>query len=346
MKKIYYSIALLSLVVVSCKDDDRTTLSESATAVEVALENKVEGITLNSSMNDEPALNFSWKAFTPAVATPVGYRIVFENAAGEQTFTSVLSETERSIKASDLNAIAQQLGAKAGQSVQLKARVQAIVGANKILAQSEIFTINTNAYSLLIVPSQWGIVGGFTGWAAPDIPFWRVTGEDAQNRPGELVAYVTLPEGDDSSREFKFRKDSDWNGSDLGDKDTDGTLGKEDNINKNKKFGAGKYRIFFNPEALTYTMEAFSWGLVGSAVNDWGNTGPDTPLTYNGELDAWEAKNVTFTTGEFKIRLNNEWKNDKGGKDGKITGDNIPVEAGIYDFSISFTEGTYTLTKK
>ena len=86
-------------------------------------------------------------------------------------------------------------------------------------------------------------------------------------------------------------------------------------------------------------------GLVGSAINDWGSAGPDTPLTYlgNGQYEV----NVTFTDGEFKFRENNDWAMNYGdnGADGTldVNGENIAVTAGDYLVSVNWLDMTYTL---
>ena len=59
-----------------------------------------------------------------------------------------------------------------------------------------------------------------------------------------------------------------------------------------------------------FSMFPDNLGLVGSAVNDWGSSGPDTPLIYfgNGQYETL----VTFLDGEFKFRDNNDWTNNWG----------------------------------
>ncbi|SNR39001.1 protein of unknown function [Lutibacter agarilyticus] len=87
------------------------------------------------------------------------------------------------------------------------------------------------------------------------------------------------------------------------------------------------------------------WGIVGSATpNGWG--GPDIPMTFNVDLDIWEAT-VEFTDGEVKFRENNDWANNYGdnGIDGSLEagGANIPVSAGYYSVSLNLNTQTYTL---
>ena len=85
-------------------------------------------------------------------------------------------------------------------------------------------------------------------------------------------------------------------------------------------------------------------GLVGSAINDWGNE-PDTPLIYlgNGQYEV----NVTFTDGEFKFRENNDWSLNYGDDGADFTldpnGANIAVIAGVYLVSVNWLDMTYAL---
>ena len=86
-------------------------------------------------------------------------------------------------------------------------------------------------------------------------------------------------------------------------------------------------------------------GIVGSAVNNWGGSGPDTPLVYQGN-GIYEAY-VTFIDGELKFRDNNDWAYNWGdtGADGILdqNGDNIVVVAGVYLVTVNWFDMTYTL---
>ncbi|MBE0424751.1 MAG: SusF/SusE family outer membrane protein, partial [Lutibacter sp.] len=87
-----------------------------------------------------------------------------------------------------------------------------------------------------------------------------------------------------------------------------------------------------NSSALTYTIEAYTWGLVGDATtNGW--DGPDMPMAYDSFSDTWKAI-VTLKTGEMKFRFNNDWGLNYGdtGADGTLEngGANIAVTAGNY----------------
>ncbi len=184
-----------------------------------------------------------------------------------------------------------------------------------------------------IEPSTWGIKGsGYAGWGGsfPDAVFYTTS------TPGELVTYVTLIDG-----EIKLRENNAWD-NDFGDNGTDGTL---EPGGTNIPVTAGTYKITFSPDNATYNIEAFSWGLVGSATpNGW--NGPDAKFYYDYTTDTFKV-GVKLIDGEIKFRLNNAWDVGFGdtGADGSLDagGDNIAVTAGYYNITLDLNNNTYTL---
>lgn len=181
--------------------------------------------------------------------------------------------------------------------------------------------------------SSWGIIGSaYNNWGAyPDAPFYTT------DQANIFVAYVTLLDG-----EIKFRENNDW-GNNFGDDGADGTL--EAN-GANIAVTAGTYKIVLDLNANTYTLELFSWGIVGSAWNDWGNAGPDAKFYYDYTTDTFKV-GVKLQDGEFKFRLNNDWGTNFGdsGADGTLdaAGDNIVVTAGYYMVTLDLNNNTYTI---
>lgn len=202
--------------------------------------------------------------------------------------------------------------------------------------------IDFNALTYTVSPvDSWGLVGSATpnGWGGPDVPFYL-----NKSNVTEFIAYATLIEG-----EFKIRKDNDW-AVNYGDDGADGTL---ESGGSNIVVEAGTYKIVFNPEAKTYTIEEHSWGLVGSATpNEW--NGPDVVLTPDISMEnVWKATNVALQAGEIKFRLNNDWGVNYGddGADGSLEagGANITVEEGTYNIMLDLSDSnapTYTLEKQ
>ena len=186
-----------------------------------------------------------------------------------------------------------------------------------------------------IEKSDWGIVGSAAndwGNAGPDLPLYTTSASNV------FVAYVNLKDG-----AMKFRENNDWTNN-FGDTGADGTLdaGGDDIV----VTAAGDYKIVLDLNNNTYTIEEYSWGIVGSAWNDWGNAGPDAKLFYDYETDTFKV-GVKLMDGAMKIRFNNAWDVNFGdtGADGTLEagGDDIITTAGFYMLTVNFNDNTYTL---
>jgi hypothetical protein len=212
----------------------------------------------------------------------------------------------------------------------LKVKVESRLAPGRSIT-SQVMSVNATAYtSFLDLSTTWGVVGsGYNNWGAfPDAPFFST------KNANELVAYVTLIDGF-----IKFRENNDW-ANNFGDNGNDGTL---DSGGSDIPVTAGNYKIIFNTQNNTYSITEFSWGIVGSAYNDWGNAGPDFPFTYDDATDQWRAV-VKLQDGAFKIRKNNDWGLNYGdtGADGTLeeNGTDITVTSGKYQITFNETELT------
>ena len=97
---------------------------------------------------------------------------------------------------------------------------------------------------------------------------------------------------------------------------------------------------------LTVLDLSTTWGVVGSAANNWGAT-PDLPF-FKTDVDGVLVAYVNLTDGEFKFRENNDWGNNLGSDSatgGAVTsnGGNIPVSAGSYKIGLDLNNMTYTI---
>lgn len=94
-------------------------------------------------------------------------------------------------------------------------------------------------------------------------------------------------------------------------------------------------------------IEMSSWGIVGSAANDWGAT-PDIPF-YTTETPDVIVSYANLIAGEIKFRENNTWGGDLGDAtlDGILDADpdnNIVIaEAGSYKVTINLSDNSYTI---
>jgi len=97
---------------------------------------------------------------------------------------------------------------------------------------------------------------------------------------------------------------------------------------------------------LTVLDLSTTWGVVGSAANNWGAT-PDLPF-WKTDTDGVLVAYVNLIDGEIKFRENNDWANNYGSDSstgGTITqgGGNITVTAGSYKITLNFNDNTYAI---
>ncbi|MBL7474019.1 SusF/SusE family outer membrane protein [Robertkochia sediminum] len=196
-------------------------------------------------------------------------------------------------------------------------------------------TLDTNSGAYTIEPFTIGVVGSaYNDWggAGPDAPLYYDYTTDT------FKAGVQLMEG-----EMKLRVNNDW-AVNYG-ADAEGNI-TEDNI----PVAAGHYLITLDLNNNTIAVaETTTYGVVGSAFNDWGGAGPDAALTEI-QPGIFYADGVMLLDGEMKFRVNNDWGVNYGdtGVDGilDLDGDNIATTAGTYRVMVDFTDSsapTYTL---
>lgn len=333
--KYLLSLFVLTGIIFSCSDDEYTLLDGTAQAPTLAVSGETTQVLLSENA-DQEALTFNWNevVFNVNVA-PVSY--ILEVAAGGTDFAAptVLQNsgaTSFTMTVGQLNARAVAAGILPETQGSLDFRVIARIGEsdNSDLV-SQTITISVTPYTDEIdISTTWGVVGSATpnGWDGPDIPFWQ-TGDD-----NVFVAYANLVDG-----EIKFRENNDWTNNYGG---SGGNLvAGGDNI----PVTAGKYKITINLNNLTYNIETWSLGIVGSATpNGW--DGPDVVLNFDPSSDQFRAI-VNLADGEMKFRLNNDWGMNWGddGADGTLEpgGANIVVAAGKYVVTVNMNDMTYEL---
>ena len=186
-----------------------------------------------------------------------------------------------------------------------------------------------------------GLVGGGDGPGPqpPAVTGWNIIGLNgdwendvlATEDNGVWTAYITA-EGD---TEFKWRKDGAW------EEDYGGVFVALDEPfaavagGANIKIGAGFWKVVLNTNDLTITISNGQvWSLIG--VN--GNWDADIDMVLT---DGKWVSPVTKIAGEFKIRENHAWKNDRGGS---FTAVGEPFEAVAGGGNINVPEGNYVVT--
>ncbi|MDP3914482.1 MAG: SusE domain-containing protein [Bacteroidota bacterium] len=110
----------------------------------------------------------------------------------------------------------------------------------------------------------------------------------------------------------------------------------------------GWVKLNADTKALTYSMEAYMIGLVGSATpNAWNS--PDQKMDYDAATGTWKIT-LDLVDGEIKFRLNDGWAWNLGGTPDNLTqgGANIAVSAGNYTITLTIikdTTGTFKIVK-
>ena len=103
---------------------------------------------------------------------------------------------------------------------------------------------------------------------------------------------------------------------------------------------SGWHKLTANIKALTYTLDPYMIGLVGSATpNGWNS--PDQKMDYDPQTGTWKIT-ITLVDGDIKFRLNDAWGWNLGGTSAKLehNGANIPVTAGKYTITLTITNAT------
>lgn len=325
-------LALL-IVGVACEEEPMVVINEDFNTA-VSLDNN--DIVLDEALEGVEVLKVSWTEPDFGYNAAAEYNVLIDLASGDFSAPEVVNAGqafEKSFKTEELNKIILNLGAEPDVETALQVRVD-IKLSNQYSKPSEAMDLTATAYSgVLDLTTPWGVVGSATpnGWGdGPDTPFFKT------DEAGVHVAYITMTDG-----EWKIRRDNDWTVN-YGSNANDGNLQQD---GANIPATAGTYRILFDENALTYVIEPYTWGLVGSATpNGW--DGPDFPLSYDSCSDTWRGV-LKLESGEWKIRKNNDWSVNYGdtGLDGilEASGDNIPVDSGYYQIIVDFNTLIYTI---
>ena len=332
--KLTYVTALFAFMQ-SCDDVERVYYNDAA---ETVLSLSDNNLILSEDNGANEILTLTWSDPDYGFDAAALYSVQMDVQGGDFSnpqIISVGSSLEKTFTVEELNAKLLSLSMTPAEEGVAVIRIKATLSEYQEIFSNTV-NLNVTPYSsLLDLSTNLGVVGSATpgGWGnenIPDLKFYTTGTTDV------YVAYVTLRNG-----EIKFRNNNDWS-ENWGDDGNDGTL---DSYGANIPVSAGTYKIEVNFSSMTYTMEAYSWGLVGSATpNQW--NGPDLMLNYNSYQDDWRAV-VTLGEGEVKFRFNNDWGLNYGddGADGSMeaNGANISVSSGHYLVSMNLNTQSYSM---
>ena len=338
MKKIIYKLTYLTALfafIFSCDDVERVYYNDAA---ETVLSLSDDNLVLNEENAANEILTLTWTEPDFGFSAAALYSVQIDVQGGDFSNPQIISvggAFDKTFTVEELNAKLLSLSMLPNEEGVASFRIKATLSEYQEIYSNTVNITVTPYSSLLDLSTSLGVVGSATpgGWGNEnilDLPFYTTATTNV------YVAYVTLRNG-----EIKFRNNNDWS-ENWGDDGADGTL---DSYGANIAVSAGTYKIEVNFSSMTYTMEEYSWGIVGSATtNGWG--GPDMMFHYNSFQDDWRAV-VTLGDGEVKFRFNNDWGVNYGddGADGTIeaNGANIAVSAGHYLVTMNLNTQSYTM---
>ena len=338
MKKIIYKLTYLTALfafIYSCDDVERVYYNDAA---ETVLSFSDDNLVLNEENAANEILTLTWTEPDFGFSAAALYSVQIDVQGGDFSNPQIISvggAFDKTFTVEELNAKLLSLSMLPNEEGVASFRIKATLSEYQEIYSNTVNITVTPYSSLLDLSTSLGVVGSATpgGWGNEnilDLPFYTTATTNV------YVAYVTLRNG-----EIKFRNNNDWS-ENWGDDGADGTL---DSYGANIAVSAGTYKIEVNFSSMTYTMEEYSWGIVGSATtNGWG--GPDMMFHYNSFHDDWRAV-VTLGDGEVKFRFNNDWGVNYGddGADGTMeaNGANIAVSAGHYLVTMNLNTQAYSM---
>jgi hypothetical protein len=350
MKKIKILLVLIVAVLGfnSCEKDE-LVFTAKAPGEFAFTNNFLPQYVLTSATSANIGERFTWESQSFEVPVAVNYELQ-GSVTGDFTDLMVIGSTsgnDQAVTVGKLLSMAADAGLDNDPNTEnpntgdVYFRLRAYSGANAIETLSAVQTLTLFLPEIVdtgggFAIASWGVVGsGYNDWggAGPDGQFYTTAAS------GVIVSYVNLVTGD-----IKFRENNEW-GGDVGDANLDGIL--DTDPDNNIAVTAGDYKITIDTNDMSYTIEPFSWGVVGSGYNDWGAAGPDAKFHYDYTTDTFKV-GVKLIDGDIKIRPLNTWSGDLGDAnlDGILDSDadnNIAVTAGHYLITMDLKDNSYSI---
>lgn len=335
------TLALLLFAGVSCENDDQTIATPSGGPELITPLDGSTYVLLPENATNE-ATTLVWNHADYDVQTEINYDV--EVALAGTDFATIVpagSTSNRFIvwTVEALNAVALEAGLIPYNAGDLEVRIKSSLGANDDLPDySNVITLTITPYPTDL--PKLAVPGDHQGWNAGNAPL--IAASDFGRT--DFEGYVWL------DGEFKFvaqSADGTFNfppagGPDYGDNgDFSGILAETGELNCTAI--AGYYRVrantgaitVENPEGMTYSTTAVSWGIIGAATpTGWDS---DTDFTYNPTTKKLEIASIALVPGAFKFRGNNAWSN--GFDLGTVDADGYLQPGG--DLTFSGTAGNY-----
>lgn len=354
-------LALLAVFAASCTSDDvenRPVVEGIDTPILQAPE-EGNNYVLNPDNLDDLAERFVWTAANFGEGIIVNYDLEIDFSGEDFDTPSVIGSTngvtQLAVSVNVLNSAIQTLEATPFEPSTFQVRVKAYVADN--ILYSNYVEITVTPFSTEI-PKLW-IPGGYQAdsgygdnWTHATAPMLSAVEFGDTNFEGYVYIANDITSPDNG---FKFSAQAGWDGTNYGQGAGDGELSADGGAS-NLVANAGYYLVKANTEALTYSMTATQWGVIGNATpGGWDNS---TPMTYDPETKKWsvivEMTAQSAPDNGWKFRANNAWDINLGdtvanSTDGTLSygGNNIGIAAaGTYLITLDLSNPrayTYTI---
>ena len=225
-------------------------------------------------------------------------------------------------------------------------------------------TLKVRFHVVTVLDSQVAIVGGEDNWYGPyDLKFmptepaklempgpflWTPGSSNGWNQEASQQLY-TLDGGNTFigfaliQDEFKFTDAPNWDGTNFGAGQEEGTLSTDGEAGNIKVDVSGLYYCKVDVENLTYELTLIS--TVG-AIGDFNGWGEQAPLTTTNDL-VWTGDIDFGDGGGFKFRMNDDWGINLGGDSYKYLisdGANLNAPAGMCTVTLDLSSLPYSCT--
>ena len=333
MKKInILSFLIASFLLFACSDDKDPVIGTPTAANLNNLPS--DSYVLEQEQETETFAEFKWEPASYGLSLALSNALQMDKAGNNFANPMTLSTTitnKVAITVGDINKEMLKLDLPTGQPSEVEFRiVSSITGVTYENVTSNVIKATITPYLAEVNYPTLYTPGNHQGWdPATSAPIYSVSNPDVYE------GYLYL------DGEFKFTGQPNWDGPNYGAGSSPGALstdGGAGNINA----AAGYYFATVNTNALTYTLKAMAWGVIGSATpTGWDS---DTKFTYDASTMTLKIDNIKLTDGELKFRANNDWVDNLGGSLDNLTpgGDNIQVSAGEYTLTLDLTKPAYS----
>lgn len=316
------------IMVASCTDDDQVVINEVAFGDIITPQSNTSYVLNPLENQNNTALTISWEDAEYTVSTAIQYFVEFA-VAGTNFENSIesgaTSENFFTFSIADLNNFAVTAGLLPFTEGQLDIRVKSGIGTTTPLANqlsSSIITINVTPFTTEL--PKIAVPGNHQGWDPPTAPLMASSGFGQTDYEG----YMWLDGG------YKFLAPNDmgnfqWGATDWGDDGTFSGALVEDNETDCIATPAGYYYVQADTDALTYSANLQSWGIIGNATpTGWGS---DTDMIYD---PSTRTLRITMDLVQqdapdngLKFRVNDDWAINLGdnGADGTLEQDGTNI---------------------